>query len=201
MWYGRLGPEEDECPSDAAVLDAAALDPRLELILEGPKATKIEARRLLARLPGTAEHGAPMWVSIYRAFGLPNRLLEPAAGLPGRREPDDVESKILSTPHGDLPVHYAFEHRGRSIWVTAYFMAYRLEGIRSPLWTRLRHGPASVLGASWPITAVAIAGRMNPATRDQRLARMDAWLLEAWGHYQAVCGPAATSRISDNRPL
>ncbi len=51
MWYGRLGPEEDECPSDAAVLDAAALDPRLELILEGPKATKIEARRLLARLP------------------------------------------------------------------------------------------------------------------------------------------------------
>ena len=141
-----------------------------------------------------------MWVSIYRAFGLPNRLLEPVAALPGRHEPDDIRSKILSTPHGNLPVHYAFEHHKRSIWATAYFMAYRLEGIRSPLWTRLRHGPASVLGTSWPITLVAVAGSMHPATREKRLARMDAWLLEAWAHYQTVGGPAAP-RISDNRPL
>ncbi len=201
MWYGRFAPKHDECPSDAAVLDAATLDPRLEIISEGPKSTKIEARRLLAMLPGTAVDGAPLLVSIHRSFGLPNRLLQPAAALPGRREPDDVELKILPTPQGALPVHYAYERFGRSIRVTAYFMTYRLEAIRSPLWTRLRHGASSVFGGSWPITLVAIAGRARPSRLEQHRGRMDAWLLEAWAHYHAVCGPASASSTSDNRPL
>ncbi len=200
MWYGRLAPKHDECPSDAAVLDVAALDPRLEIISQGPKSTKIEAGRLLARLPGTDVDGA-LLVSIHRSFGLPNRLLQPAAALPGRREPDDVELKILPTPQGALPVHYAYERFGRSIRVTAYFMTYRLEAIRSPLWTRLRHGASSVFGGSWPITLVAIAGRARPSRLEQHRGRMDAWLLEAWAHYHAVCGPASASSTSDNRPL
>ena len=197
-WYARLAPSHDECPSVGAMLDVARLDPRLRIISKGRKATQIEAGRLLAELPGAGDGTGPMLVAIQRSFGLSNRLLQPAAALPGRREPDDVESKILSTPHGDLPIHYAYERRGRSTRVTAYFMTYRLQGIRSALWTRVRHGPASVFGGSWPIRLVAIAGRAHPAKLERKLERMDAWLLGAWAHYRAVCEPASASTASDS---
>ncbi len=80
-------------------------------------------------------------------------------------------------------------------------MAYRLEGIQSPLWTRLRDGPASLLGGSWPITLVAIAGPAHPSKLATKLERMDAWLVETWAQYHVICGPASASSISDNRPL
>lgn len=202
MWYARLIPAQDECSGgDAAFFESARLDPRLEIVMEGSKATNIARGRLLARLHEGIDERAPMWLAIQRTLGLPNRLLQPAASLPGRREPDEVESKILSTPLGDLPIQYAYERRGRTVQVTAYFMAHRLKGIRSPLWTRLLHGPAAVFGGSWPITLVTVAGRANPTRLDRLLPRLDAALLDSWAHYRAVCGPASDSRISDSRPL
>jgi len=200
-WYGRLAPNQDECPSEGAILDVARLDPDLEIISTGRKSTEIETGRLLASLPRKEDGTGPLLVSIQRTFGLSNRLLQPAASLPGRREPDDVELKIWSTPHGDLPVHYAYERRGRATRVTAYFMTHRLQGIRSALWTRVRYGPASVFDGSWPIRLVAIAGHAHPARLEKNLERMDAWLRRAWAHYHAICGPGSASSNPDSRPL
>lgn len=197
--YARLVPENNECPSDSVLLDSAALDPRLEVITGGPKATNLELGRLLARLPRTEDGSRPFLVAVQRTFGLPNRIFQPASALPGRREPDDISLEIVPTRYGDLPLYHAYERRGRSVRVTAYFMTHRLKGIRNPLWTRLEHGPAAALGGSWPITLFAIAGRAHPSKLDPKLAKMDAWLLEAWSYYQAACGPPADSRGHDDR--
>lgn len=201
MWYGRLAPTHDECPGEGALLDARALDPRLQIISEGEKSTNLEMGRLLATLPDAGVSGALLTVSVQRIFGLPNRLLQPALVMPGRREPDDAAVKILSTPNGDLPIQYALERRGRSIRVTAYFLAYRREGIRSPFWTRLLNSPSSLLLGSWPITLVAISGRTHPGELEKNIGRMDAWLLGAWAHYQEVCAPTSAASTSANAPL
>ena len=199
-WYGRLAPRRDECPSAGAILEIAQLDPDLEIISEGRNATDIETGRLLAKLPRAADGTGPLLVLIQHTFGLPHRLLQPAASMPGRHEPDDIELKVLSTAQGDLPVRYAYERRGRATRVIAYFMTHRLQGIRSALWTRVRHGPAAVFDGSWPIRLVAITGNSHPGRLDGNLERMNAWLRRAWTHYNAVCGPTQAASRSDRHP-
>ena len=199
IWYGRLVQEQDECPGNAALLTAEVADPRLEIIRKGPKATNVDSGQLLALLRDSEDKLGPMAIAIYRSFGLPNRLLQPASALPGRREPDEIQLSVLPTAHGDLPIHYAFEQHGRNVRITAYIMAYRLEAIRSPLLTRLSQGPASFLDGRWPITLFAVAGRAHPSKLEKKLERMEAWLLEAWGRYHAICGATDPQSVAEAR--
>jgi hypothetical protein len=187
--YGRIATQRDECPGNEALLDLAAIDPLATLVESGERATRIDAGRLTGtREPRSADE-SPMIFSVLRTFGLPNRLLQPASALPGRREPDQVKTAVLSTEHGDLPVQYAFERGGRVVRITAYFMVHRGAGIRSPLWTRLGEGSTALFDGTWPITLFAISGVERTRDLDRSIARMDEWLIGAWAHYQRVCSP------------
>lgn len=200
IWYGRLSQERDECPSHAALFGATEADPRLRVITQGPKSTKVDAGQLLAVQSDSGDRMGPMAIAIYRSFGLPNRLLQPASALPGRREPDEVRVSVVPTSQGDLPIHYAYEQHGRNIRVTAYIMAYRLEAIRSPLLTRLSEGPSALLDGRWPITLFAAAGRAHPSNLEQKIEHMETWLLEAWGRYQEVCGTTNAQSVAEPGP-
>ena len=201
IWYGRLAPERDECPSKEAILVAEEADPRLEIVRRGPKSTNVESGQLLALLPDDGHGLGPMAIAIYRSFGLPNRLLQPASALPGRREPDEVRLEMVATKQGDLPIHYAYEQHGRNSRVTAYLMGYRGEAIRSPLWTRLSQGPGDLFTGRWPITLFVVAGRAHPSKLQERLDQMETWLVEAWERYQQVCVAASGPEISDSAAL
>ena len=199
IWYGRIAQERDECPSNAALLAVQEADPRLKIIRTGPKSTNVDSGQLLALALDSGDDLGPMAIAINRSFGLPNRLLQPASALPGRREPDEIRLTVVPTTQGDLPIHYAYEQQGRSVRVTAYIMVYRLEAIRSPLLTRLAEGPASLLYGRWPVTLFAVAGRAHPSKLEKKLEYMETWLLEAWQRYQEVCGGTNTQEASDSR--
>lgn len=188
IFYGRSQPRRDECPSNEVLLDAAAIDPKTEILTQGERVTKISAGRLLGRLPAPDPGGPTMYLAINRTFGLRHQVLEPAIVLPGRPEPDEVEISMHATPEGPIPVHYAYERRGPVVRLTAYFMAHRLEALRSPLWTRIRSGPAALVGGSWPITLFVISSVGRPSQLEANRKVMDSWLLGAWAHYHRVCG-------------
>lgn len=183
--YGRSVPRQDECPSHAALLAPQAFDPALEPLAEGPRATDLGHGRLTALWPARPERAVA--VAMVRSYGLPNLLLQPAMALPGRNEPDDVRVGEIDTPAGRVPVHYAYERRGRGARLTAYLMAYRGEPVRSPVWTRIREGPRALTGGTWPITlfTAAVAGHVSEL--DARREDAEAWLRAAWSHYRAVC--------------
>jgi hypothetical protein len=197
--YGRLSPRRDECQSHATLLDATAIDPSIELITEGRPRTRIEAGRLVGTVPATRS-SVPITVSIQRTYGLPNRLLAPASALPGRREPDDVQLETLTTEQGEIPVHYAYERRGRAVRLTAYLMAFRGTAVRSPLWTRITGGPAALVDGQWPITLFAASVRTHSRQLESNVERANDVLRRSWSHYLRVCASAASS-ASDNRPL
>jgi hypothetical protein len=185
--YGRSQPQRDECPSNEVLLDAQAIDASIEILTEGRPATSIEEGRLVGRLAAPDDRTAPLILTINRTFGLRNRVLQPAITLPGRREPDEVEASLLQTPDGPIPVHYAYERRGSHVRVAGYFMTYRGEAVRSPLWTRVRSGTAAIRGGSWPITLFAVSSVGHPSQLEENRSRMESWLLDAWDHYRRVC--------------
>ncbi len=186
-FYARTRAPRDECAQPEQFLDANAFDPPLVLHTEGPRATNLDRGRLTASWSGTSERPGGIAVSIVRTQGLPNLLLQPAMALPGRNEPDDVEAGVLDTTEGRIPVHYAYERRGREVRITAYFMAHRREATTSPIWTRLRDGPSALANGSWPITLFAAAVHGHVSQIDDRRDRLDDWLREAWVHYRGVC--------------
>jgi hypothetical protein len=198
--YGHLAPFRDECSSQEALLDAWAIDPNTSLVFRGLHATDLERRRFL----GTIEEQQPdevlMIVSIQRMFGLPNRLLEPASAMPGRREPDDVRLERLETEHGPIPVHYGYERRGTSVRLTAYVMAHRGRAVRSPFRTHLASGPSAFVDGRFPITLLAASIRTHPGQLEPNLERVDTWLRKAWSHYLRVCGPGALDPSSESAP-
>ena len=199
--YGRFSPTRDECPSPTAVLDGQAIDPRTEIQTEGPRATDFERGRVLGIVRPRESGDATLMVAVQRTFDLPNRLLSPANILPGRREPDDVHLRRLETDSGGIPVHYAYERRGRSVRLTAYLMTHRGKAIRSPLWTRLAYGVDALLNGRWPITLFAASVQVQPRALAASEELVDAWLRDAWSHYRRVCTSGSAESTSHTRPL
>ena len=185
--YARTLPRRDECARPERFLDAAAFDPPLSLHTEGARGTNLEKGRLIAIWPGTPDQPGDIAVAIVRTQGLPNLLLEPAMALPGRNEPDDVQTGFLETSAGRIPVDYGYERRGREVRITAYLMAHRREATTAPFWTRVREGPSALAGGSWPITLFVAAAHAHVSRIDDRRERLDAWLRDAWVHYREVC--------------
>jgi hypothetical protein len=191
--YGRLEPERDECAKHEVLLDPRAFSPPIELVHEGPRATDLANGRLTGIWPEASGRPVAVTVGIARTRGLSSVILQPAMVLPGRNEPDDIQVSVLETPEGKVPIHYAYERRGRYVRVTAYLMAHRGKAIRAPLSTRLRSGPASVWNGSWPITLFAAALSSHASVVEARRAFLDEWLVEAWVHYRKVCGTGSAS--------
>jgi hypothetical protein len=184
--YGHAVPVRDECGSHATLLVADAFSPPIALRTEGSRSTKIAGGRLTGVWPGT-EDRPDVGVGIVRSLGLPNLLLEPAMALPGRNEPDDVRAASLQTPSGPVPIHYAYERRGRQVRITAYLMTYRGDAIEDPISTRLREAPRAMLHGTSPITLFATAVRTHVSREREGVAALDAWLRDAWEHYRQVC--------------
>lgn len=180
--WARSVPKRDECPASAVLFDPGAFDPPLEP-LEEP-------RRWTAVWRLAPQHEVS--VAMVSSYGLPHVVLEPTVALPGREEADDVRTGELDTPEGPLPVHYAYERRGRSARVTAYVMAYRGEPVRSPIWTRVSEGPAALATGTWPIRLFAAAVRGHVSQLEERRADADRWLRAAWARYRALCGADRT---------
>jgi len=199
--YGRYAPRADECGDPAALLDARAIDPITEATDQGPRGTDVERGRMLGTVKPRRALESGMVVAIQRAYGLPNRLLSPATALPGRREPDDVQLESLETAFGAIPVHYAYERRGRYTRLTAYAMAYRGEPIVSPLRTRLAGAPAALLSGRWPVTVFAAGVRTHSRDLAINRERIDVWLRDAWVRYRTVCTAESPANTSDSRPL
>jgi hypothetical protein len=199
--YGHLAaPFRDECSSQEALLDPLAIDPNTSLTFPGPHATDFGRGRFLGTIEEQRPDEVPMIVSIQRMFGLPNRLLEPASAMPGRREPDDVRFEHLETEHGSIPVHYGYERRGTSVRLTAYVMAHRGRAVRSPFRAHLASGPSAFVDGRFPITLFAASIRAHPAQLEPNLERVDSWLRSAWSHYLRVCGPGVRAPSSESAP-
>lgn len=183
----RLSGERDECQSDAALLDRDALYPDIQLILDGPRSTSAENRRLTGIVESTDPRRPRMIFTITRSFGLPNGLLQPAAALPGEREPDVVEAGVVEAGATQIPVHYAYEQLTGGVRTTAYFMTHRGEPISSPLWTRLAAAPSALLSGRWPITLFVVSTRSHDAETERVKKQMNEWVRAVWTHYRAVC--------------
>jgi hypothetical protein len=191
-------PRQDECASPQALLDPNSFTPPLELIEEGFRASRLDRGRLTA--VWTSPGGRQYPVAIVRSYGMPNVLLQPPIALPGRNEADDVHLGTLETATGPVPVHYAYERRGREVRLTAYLLAHRRMGLASPLWTRISEGPSALVGGTWPITVFAAATRGHVSAIDRGREDLEQWLTLAWNHYQQVCGAQATAEgASDPR--
>ena len=185
--YGQLRERGDECSSTEELLDASAIDPRSLLIMDGPKRTSLARQRLTARIDDDTVRRSPIVYTVNRAFGLPNQLLQPAASLPGQREPDVFERVVLATDEGELPFRYASEKRGSSIRTTAYFMTHRSRAIDSPFLARARSALPALLDGPHPITlfVASTQGHRGDVAADR--ARLEAWIRAAWRHYRNVC--------------
>lgn len=185
--YARGTSDRDECVGDSALFDAEALHPEITLISEGPRSTNAAKRRMTGMIGSDDDRRAPMVFTVKRTFGLPNSLLQPAATLPGEREPDVVDAGLVEVGDATIPVRYGSERFSDSVRTTAYFMAYRGEPIASPLLTRLRAAVATYVGGRWPITLFVVSTSAHPARQAEIRERLDSFVESAWSHYHEVC--------------
>jgi hypothetical protein len=187
IWYAQRAPLRDECQSDAALFEPDALHPGIELVTEGPRATRVEKRRLTGIINREAARHLSVIFTIHRTFGLPNALLQPAASLPGEREPDDVSTGVVLAGDTEIPVHYGTERFAESVRTTAYFMTYRGEPISSPLRARMRGAFDAIFHGRWPITLFVVSTQAHHARKSDIGESLDAWVLAAWTRYHEVC--------------
>lgn len=185
--YARLTVERDECASDAALFVPEALYPGIELITEGPRSTQPEHRRLTGVIAGEDPRDSSMIFTIVRTFGLPNGLLQPAAALPGEREPDEVEAGSVEVDGATIPIHYAYEQLSEAVRMTVYFMTLEGRPITSALGARLRGASEGLASGRWPITLFVASTLSHPSQTERTKLRMDDWVRRAFRHYHAVC--------------
>jgi len=183
----RTAGDRDECASESALFDAEALYPNIRLIVEGPRSTNPQKRRMTGIVDPPDERRRRMIFTITRTLGLPNGLLQPAAALPGDREPDVVETALVPVEGATIPIRYAYENLSDSIRTTAYFMTLRGKPISSPLWGRIAAAPSALLEGRWPITLFVISTRSHESQVEEVKEDMNDWIRGAWNHYHAVC--------------
>jgi hypothetical protein len=192
--HGRMVPARDECSSDEALFDQAALYPEIELVVKGPRSSSPERRRMTG-IVARDEPSRRLLFTITRTFGLPNGLVQPAAALPGEHEPDVVESASVVVDGLTIPIHYASERVSGFVQTTAYFMTYRGKPISSPMLVRLRGAPAALVASRWPISLFVVTSRAHTRNLENLKPRLDDWIRAAWTHYAQVCPEPPSEEI------
>jgi hypothetical protein len=173
----------------AILLDAPAIDPRSELITEGRRGSSLAQQRVSGYVASDDRFETPLVFSIARAHKLAPFLLQPAASLPGEREPDQLVTGAIDTPTGPVPVGYAFETRLSSVRRTGYFMTHRGAPVESPFLARTLSGPRALVEGRYPITLFVASTSSHESQRARARERIDDWLRAAWVHYNEVCSP------------
>lgn len=186
--YTRLIPDRDECADEAALLNGAAIDPRTVVVTMGARRTDLSARRLTGVIPPEKPGQTRLVYTVTRSYGLPSRLFQPAAALPGDMQPDIVEPAELDVEEGPLFFRYAYERNRTWLTLTAYFMVHRSRAIESPVWTILAGSPAALVDGRWPITLFVVSTRARQGRSEDAERRIEDWIRAAWTHYQVSCG-------------
>ena len=170
----------------AELLEPSNFDAWSEILEKGSRPSDLEHERLVA-VVRDPERPRPIVYSVVRFTALANALLQPPAALPGMREPDRVESRLLETEDGPIPVGYGFEFRGSQIRTTAHFMTYEGEPIVSPLWTRVRGSLDALRSGPLPINLFVVSGFGHTSDQARVEERLDGWMRNAWNVYRDVC--------------
>ena len=132
---------------------------------------------------------ADLAFTIRRTYGLPAWLFRPTTAIPGPKEPDRTETRVITVNGRPIPVQFTYAmHRVRQRFA-AFTFAYDGEPTLSPFWTRVFASPIAALRGPRPITYIGVAGDEDPMDMPEMEARATEFLEAAWQMYERVCHP------------
>ena len=130
-------------------------------------------------------------VRVVRTFDPYDMLVKPKRILQQPFLPDIEEVKTMSTPRGEMSVHFGFKVAGRYSEGVAYAFLYRDEPVRSVFWTLLRSAFRPFLGPTRPIATVLLYRAPGVRQPDEMVSDGLESMRTVADHYWATCYPDA----------
>ena len=180
QWRPRL---DDTCRDRKALFDPEGLDQKLAgvSVSGGPRMKFMDGYVV------SDDVALPLYFTIRRTFELPNWLIRPTTAIPGPKEPDRFEERILDVDGSPVRVQFAYAmHPFRERFV-AYVLAYDGEPYVSSFWLRLFEAPRAIVRGARPITYMGVASDVGRLLLTEQEERAEEFLREAWRHYERSC--------------
>ena len=175
---------EETCPDFERLQDASLLGLETNRVTVNGHWTQASLDGMLVSPPH-----AELAFTIRRTYGLPDWLFRPTKAIPGPKEPDLTETRVITVGNRQVPVRFTYAmHRTRQRFA-AFTFAYNGEPTLSPFWTRVRTAPMAALWGPRPITYIGIAGDEVPLDMPALEERAIEFLTAAWSMYESVCHP------------
>jgi hypothetical protein len=197
---GELAPRHvDRCADSELLLDPLAIDPA-SVPAKETEWRPLEAGRGIRKgtIPASHRDEPELGFLLFRSWGLPVTMQNPAKSIPGRLEADRMQLRWIDVDGQRVPVRFEDQTARNMVHFAMYTFAYDGRPVASAFSTRMRSIFDELLHGSRPITLMAVSARTSRFRQEDVEARAEAWLRAAWSHYRDACGlgPVGDARIA-----